>query len=99
MKQQAAEGELLVKSLQTMANRLRRHSLISTAEAGSGHPSSCFSCADLISTIFFHFLRFEVQDPRTSITTASCFPKGMRSYPLGRPGQRREPSLWKNSAR
>ena len=64
MKQQAAEGELLVKSLQTMANRLRRHSLISTAEAGSGHPSSCFSCADLISTIFFHFLRFEVQDPR-----------------------------------
>ena len=53
----------LAKSLQTMANRLRKHSLISTAEAGSGHPSSCLSCAELISTLFFNFFRFDIQNP------------------------------------
>ena len=52
-----------LKSLQTMANRLRRHSLTSTSEAGSGHPSSCFSCAELVSTLFFHFFRYEVENP------------------------------------
>lgn len=46
-----------------MATRLRRHSLISTTEAGSGHPTSCFSCADLVSTIFFQFLRFDLDRP------------------------------------
>ena len=53
-----------VKSLQTMANRLRRHSLLSTSEAGSGHPSSCLSCAELVSTVFFHLLRYDVQHPK-----------------------------------
>ena len=52
-----------IRSLQVMANRLRRHSLVSTTEAGSGHPTSCFSCADLVSTIFFQFLRFDLTRP------------------------------------
>ncbi len=52
-----------IRSLQAMANRLRRHSLVSTTEAGSGHPTSCFSCADLVSTIFFQFLRFDLNRP------------------------------------
>lgn len=53
----------LAKSLHTMAKRLRRHSLISTAEAGTGHPSSCLSCAELVSTLFFNFFRFDIQNP------------------------------------
>ncbi|MFQ5929887.1 MAG: transketolase [Acidobacteriota bacterium] len=53
----------LVRSLATMANRLRKHSLTSTSTAGSGHPSSCLSCAELVSTLFFHFLRFDVRNP------------------------------------
>lgn len=52
-----------IRSLREMANRLRRHSLVSTTEAGSGHPTSCFSCADLVSTIFFQFLRFDLTRP------------------------------------
>ena len=51
------------RSLYAMANRLRRHSLLSTTEAGSGHPSSCLSCAELVSTLFFRHLRFDVQSP------------------------------------
>ena len=63
---EALAGDLsagLVKSLQTMARRLRKHSLTSTAEAGSGHPSSCLSCAELVSTLFFNFFRFDIQNP------------------------------------
>ena len=36
-----------------MAQKLRRHSLESTAQSGSGHPTSCMSAADLVSVLFF----------------------------------------------
>lgn len=65
-----------LKSLQTMANRLRRHSLTSTSEAGSGHPSSCFSCAELISTLFFHFLRYQVEKPENPFNDRFVLSKG-----------------------
>jgi transketolase len=46
-----------------MAQKLRRHSLESTAVAGSGHPTSCMSSADIVSTLFFHEMRFDPRDP------------------------------------
>ena len=46
-----------------MAQKLRRHSLESSAEAGSGHPTSCMSCADIVSTLFFQEMRFDPRDP------------------------------------
>lgn len=66
----------LVASLQTMATRLRRHALTSTTEAGSGHPSSCFSCAELISTLFFHFLRFDINNPNSPNNDRFILSKG-----------------------
>ncbi|MFH1063620.1 MAG: transketolase [Candidatus Woesearchaeota archaeon] len=42
-----------IKQLELMANRLRIDSITSTASAGSGHPTSCMSCAEIISTLFF----------------------------------------------
>ncbi|MEE8349299.1 MAG: transketolase, partial [Acidobacteriota bacterium] len=66
----------LVKSIEAMATRLRRHSLTSTTEAGSGHPSSCFSCAELISALFFHFLRFDVANPRSPHNDRFVLSKG-----------------------
>lgn len=41
------------KQLEEMADKLRAHSLRSTTAAGSGHPTSCLSCAELISCLFF----------------------------------------------
>jgi transketolase len=49
--------------LARMAQKLRRHSLESTAEAGSGHPTSCMSCAELVSVLFFDEMRFDPKDP------------------------------------
>ena len=66
----------LVKSIQTVANRLRKHSLTSTTEAGSGHPSSCCSCAELIATLFFRFLRFEVDNPGNPLNDRFVLSKG-----------------------
>ncbi len=45
------------KELQDVANLLRRDVLKMTSAAGSGHPTSCLSCAELISVIFFNELR------------------------------------------
>jgi len=50
-------------TLHRMAQKLRRLCLESTAEAGSGHPTSCMSCADLVSVLFFHEMRFDPRDP------------------------------------
>jgi transketolase len=39
--------------LKHMADKLRIHSLKSTTAAGSGHPTSCMSCAEIVSCLFF----------------------------------------------
>ena len=54
-----------------MAQKLRRLCLESTAEAGSGHPTSCMSCAELVSVLFFDEMRFDPGDP--SGTDADVF--------------------------
>ena len=46
-----------------MAQKLRRHSILSTTEAGSGHPTTCMSAADLVSALFFDEMRFDPRDP------------------------------------
>lgn len=42
---------------------MRLRCLEATAEAGSGHPTSCLSAADLVSAIFFDAMRFDVANP------------------------------------
>jgi len=46
-----------------MAQKLRRHSIESTTEAGSGHPTSCMSCADLLAALFFDEMHWDPSDP------------------------------------
>jgi transketolase len=46
-----------------MAQKLRRDSILSTSEAGSGHPTTCMSAADLVSVLFFDEMRFDPRDP------------------------------------
>jgi transketolase len=52
-----------ISQLQARAARLREHSLRSTAEAGSGHPTSCLSAADLVAALFFDVMRYDPADP------------------------------------
>jgi len=46
-----------------MAQKLRRHSITSTSEAGSGHPTSCMSAAELMSVLFFEEMHWDPGDP------------------------------------
>jgi len=48
--------------LQKIAVRLRIHSLGMTTRAGSGHPTTCLSMADLAACLFFSEMRFNVSD-------------------------------------
>ena len=60
----SADRSSLIPSLQTIAARLRIESVRSTSEAGSGHPSSCCSAADIVSALFFAEMRFDPLDPQ-----------------------------------
>lgn len=76
MSDQTTYPPSLVQSLEVMADRLRRHSIICTTEAASGHPSTCLSCADLVSALFFHSLRFDVQNPSNILNDRFVLSKG-----------------------
>ena len=52
-----------IQQLQARAARLREHSLRSTSAAGSGHPTSCLSAADLVAALFFDVMRYDPSDP------------------------------------
>src|SRR5262249_4282850 len=56
--------------------RLRILSLKATTEAGSGHPSSCLSAADLMSVIFFNEMRFDPKDPHNPANDRFVLSKG-----------------------
>lgn len=43
--------------LKKIATRLRIHSLVSTTIAGSGHPTSCLSMAELMACLFFNEMK------------------------------------------
>jgi transketolase len=50
------------KNLQNIANILRRDVLKMTSFAGSGHPTSCMSCAEIVSALFFHQMKYDIKN-------------------------------------
>jgi transketolase len=54
----------LIPALRNIATRLRIDSARSTSEAGSGHPTSCFSAADAVAALFFAEMRFDPKNPQ-----------------------------------
>jgi transketolase len=53
-----------IELLKGIANQLRIHSINSTTAAGSGHPTSCCSAADVVATLFFGHMRYDAKNPR-----------------------------------
>ncbi|XP_008283303.1 transketolase-like [Stegastes partitus] len=53
-----------VQALRNIANRLRINSIKATTAAGSGHPTSCCSVAEIMSVLYFHTMRYRPEDPR-----------------------------------
>src|SRR4029434_9364918 len=51
-------------ALRNIATQLRIDSVRSTSAAGSGHPTTCLSAADIIAALFFAEIGFDPQDPQ-----------------------------------
>jgi transketolase len=51
-------------TLKNLATQLRIDSVRSTSEAGSGHPTTCLSAAEIMSTLFFSEMRYDPKNPR-----------------------------------
>jgi len=52
-----------IELIKGIANQLRIHSITSTTAAGSGHPTSCCSAADVVATLFFSHMRYDAKNP------------------------------------
>lgn len=50
--------------IQKKATLLRKWSLVSTSEAGSGHPTSCLSAADLTAVLFDKYFTYNIETPQ-----------------------------------
>src|SRR5215216_1263118 len=76
MEQSARTNRDLIQSLEAMGNKLRIDSIIATSEAGSGHPTSCMSAADLAAAVFFYAMRYDVANPKSPINDRFVLSKG-----------------------
>ena len=56
-----SSGELA--ELQNAAHRMRIDSIECTTVAGSGHPTSCASAAEVMSVLFKKVMKYNIQDP------------------------------------
>jgi transketolase len=56
-------NDIDIESLKGIANQLRIHSITATTAAGSGHPTSCCSAADVVAALFFGHMRFDPKNP------------------------------------
>ena len=50
--------------LHNLATQLRIDSVRSTTAAGSGHPTTCLSAAEIVAALFFAEMRFDPRDPQ-----------------------------------
>ena len=66
----------LADHIRHKADQLRIHSIRATTEAGSGHPTSCCSAADIVATLFFSVMRYDPKNPRNPDNDRFVLSKG-----------------------
>ncbi len=73
------QGALLSATLEKVrekARLLRIYSMCATTAAGSGHPTSCLSAAELVAATFFHAMRLDPANPNSSVGDRFVLSKG-----------------------
>jgi len=65
-----------IRTWRELATQLRVDSIRSTTAAGSGHPTSSMSAADLMAVLLASHLRFDVAEPRAVENDRLIFSKG-----------------------
>jgi transketolase len=62
--------------LENVATGLRRDVIRMTTAAGSGHPTSCMSAAEIVAALFFRVMRWDPGDPRARDVDRFVLSKG-----------------------
>ncbi|MDR3607036.1 MAG: transketolase [Oligoflexia bacterium] len=72
-----ASSENQLENLKKIANQLRIESIRATTAAGSGHPTSCCSAADIVAALFFgEIMRFDPHAPHRADNDRFILSKG-----------------------
>ncbi len=65
-----------IAALGALADKLRRRVIEMTTTAGSGHPTSCLSCADIMAALFFREMRWDPSAPEARDVDSFILSKG-----------------------
>lgn len=65
--------------LEHKAYAMRVSSLVMTTVAGSGHPTSALSCADVVAALFFYAMRYDLANPDNPANDRLILSKGHAS--------------------
>src|SRR5262245_2970945 len=68
-----------IEQIGTLAQQLRIDSIRSSTAAGSGHPTSALSAADLMAVLISKYLRYDFADPDNPTGDHLIFSKGHAS--------------------
>jgi transketolase len=66
-------------SLQKLFSLIRYYILTITTHAGSGHPTSSLSAVELMTVLFFKYLRYDLTNPKHAGNDRVIFSKGHAS--------------------
>jgi len=72
----AAPSASTVEAIKEKARKLSILSMMSTTAAGSGHPTSCMSAAELMAGIFFYAMKIDPKNPNSSDSDRFVLSKG-----------------------
>lgn len=65
-----------LEELQEKAKLIRKWCLLSTTEAGSGHPTSCLSAADITALLFDKYFTYDIANPLNLFNDRFVLSKG-----------------------
>src|SRR5271167_4748162 len=65
-----------IDAIKEKAKRLSILSMMSTTAAGSGHPTSCMSAAELVAGTFFYAMKFDSKNPNGNDSDRFVLSKG-----------------------
>jgi transketolase len=60
-----APSAAIIEAIKQKAKRLSVLSMMATTAAGSGHPTSCMSAAELVAGTFFYAMKFDPKNPNS----------------------------------
>jgi transketolase len=72
----AGPSASMIDAIKEKARRLSILSMMSTTAAGSGHPTSCLSAAEVMAGIFFYAMKIDPKDPNSKGSDRFVMSKG-----------------------